>query len=339
MFFLEKHTLQKKASIVSMINNWLQLTHRTAIITGAGSGIGAAIAKAFSGQGCNVLLVDVNEENVKNVSNECFETLNTLNAGHDNVTDKVNLMGRWSKYVVCDITNKKEVIDMLQYADRLARESSPRIPLLLPFASILVNAAGITRDGLIHNINEEEFDKVLNTNLKGTFLTCQAFCQPQRLDTILGETNKDDTEKHDDPKSSSMSVNSASIINIGSIVSEKGNLGQTNYAASKGGVIGLTRALAKEMAFYSRKRQNSSDNHNHSVCRSNIRVNTILPGFIHTPMTDKIPDHVQRSIKNRIPLREFGTPDDIANMALFLASERSNYVTGSTLECSGMIAL
>ncbi len=335
---------------------WLQLSYKTVIITGAGSGIGSAIAKAFAYQGCNVLLVDIHKDNVQRISQECVQIgqklqqqqrykYNNQNKTRDNSYNTQSIKQTpWSNYIVADITKKSEVHGIIQHADSLAKESSSifnggnenenNMDYSPPFASILVNAAGITRDKLIHNISEEDYDHVLNTNLKGTFLTCQSFCQPDRLDAILGgsynEIEKDLNVCH--------GGHFASIINIGSIVSEKGNIGQCNYAASKGGVIGLTRALAKEMAFYS---TNYSLKHKINDISSSriVRVNAILPGFIETPMSDGVPDHVKERIKKQIPLGEFGSADDIANMALFLASSRSSYVTGATFECSGMIAL
>jgi len=156
----------------------------------------------------------------------------------------------------------------------------------------------MTRDAFITKMKECDYDKVLDVNLKGTFLTCQEFLSPER------------------------DLQGGSIINVGSVVSEQGNLGQANYAASKGGVLGLTRALAKEVA------------------ARRIRVNVVLPGFIDTPMSQAVPKPVLNAIKRKIPLGRFGKPQDIANLILFLAScERSGYITGECIECSGMISL
>ncbi len=373
------------------INNWLQLTNKTVIITGAGSGIGSAIAKAFTLQGCNTLLVDVHEEHLQDVHTTCQELQQLLLQRKDeekkqNYEDdsmmKTNSSGGdhyyhnnyrpWSHSFVCDVTLKDQVRDMMEYTDtKIVQEqqeqqqqqqqqdslySSTTIPSPPPFASILVNAAGITRDGLIHNISEANYDDVLNTNMKGTFLTCQAFCHPKRLDGILGLDKKNEV-------TGSHNWYSGSIINIGSIVSQLGNVGQTNYAASKGGVVGFTKALAKEMALYSttsrqcnydldddknfHKVAASSDNqqeshyhHYHHRRKSRtIRVNAILPGFIDTPMSEAVPDHIKERIKQKIPLKEFGSAEDVADMTLFLASDRSRYVTGTAIECSGMISL
>jgi len=183
-----------------------------------------------------------------------------------------------------------------------------------PVASILVNCAGITRDALIDNMSVESFDDVVGVNLRGTWLACKYFCADDRLRLLLQEQ---------EPTSTSIATDrGASIINIGSVVSRTGNVGQSNYGASKGGVVGLTRSLAKEMA------------------RCGVRANCILPGFIDTPMAKAVPEHIRDGIQRKIPLGGFGRPEDIANLALFLASsERSRYITGETIECSGMIAL
>lgn len=290
------------------------------------------------------MLVDINGDHLKQVHQECTQILQDVQQQQKN--------NYWSNYIVADITNKTHVFDMVEYADSLAKESQQERHQVLngsSNASILINAAGITRDGLIHNIKEEDYDHVLNTNLKGTFLTCQAFCDPKRLDQILAMGKDRNESIASDEGDMCMFPQSASIVNIGSIVSELGNIGQTNYAASKGGVIGLTRSLAKEMAYYVSAKQklaHDSDammqnqpNPNRIKERLNIRVNAILPGFIDTPMSNAVPDDVKARIRAQIPLQDFGSVDDIANMTLFLSSSRSSYVTGSTFECSGMISL
>ena len=132
----------------------------------------------------------------------------------------------------------------------------------------------------------------------------------------------------------------ASIINIGSIVSSYGNVGQVNYAASKGGVEGLTRSLAKEMAFLSRRAAGESIlEKNDKPPTPSIRVSCILPGFIDTPMASAVPDKILDKMRTKTALGRLGQPQDIANLALFLASDRSSFVTGETFECSGMLRL
>mmetsp|Transcript_29496 Transcript_29496/g.85855 ORF Transcript_29496/g.85855 Transcript_29496/m.85855 type:complete len:161 (+) Transcript_29496:465-947(+) len=157
----------------------------------------------------------------------------------------------------------------------------------------------------------ESFDDVIGVNLRGTWLACKYFCADDRLRLLQEEE-----------QTTNRIGGCSSIVNIGSVVSRTGNVGQSNYGASKGGVVGLTRSLAKEMA------------------RCGVRANAILPGFINTPMAEAVPERIRDGIQRKIPLGSFGQPEDIANLALFLASsERSGYITGETIECSGMIAL
>jgi 3-oxoacyl-[acyl-carrier protein] reductase len=158
---------------------------------------------------------------------------------------------------------------------------------------ILVNNAGITRDTLLMKMTEKEWDEVIDVNLKSTFNTSKAVIR------------------------SMLSEKYGKIINISSVIGLVGAIGQTNYAASKAGVIGFTKALAEEVA------------------RKNICVNCIAPGYIQTPMTEVLPDAIKNSILERIPMKRFGNPIDIANIALFFASHLSNYVTGQVLTGDG----
>ncbi|KAH9488639.1 hypothetical protein Btru_061268 [Bulinus truncatus] len=160
---------------------------------------------------------------------------------------------------------------------------------------IAVHAAGITKDNFILKLDEKSFDDVINVNLKGTFLINQAVGRAMQ------------TAK----------IENGSIVNISSIVGKNGNIGQTNYAASKAGVIGLTKSAAKELARY------------------NIRVNTILPGFIETPMTEKVPEHIMQMITAMIPLKRTGKPQEIAEVCAFLVSQKSSYITGEAIEVTG----
>ncbi|PLX17829.1 MAG: 3-oxoacyl-[acyl-carrier-protein] reductase [Candidatus Muiribacterium halophilum] len=157
----------------------------------------------------------------------------------------------------------------------------------------LINNAGITKDSLIMRMKEKDFDSVIAVNLKGVFNMCKHAMRP--------------LTKSDDP----------SIINISSVVGLMGNPGQCNYSASKAGVIGLTRSLAKEMA------------------GKNVRVNAVAPGYIKTPMTDKLSQNQQEAISQTIPLKRLGNPDDVANVCLFLASTAAGYVTGQVLAVDG----
>ncbi|KAL7464390.1 hypothetical protein ACHAXS_004747 [Conticribra weissflogii] len=242
---------------------------------------------------CNVLLADVHEGNLSATISECRRI-----APFD-----VSI-----EATICDVTNKSQVRCAVQKADDLALVNSN---CAAAKASILVNSAGITKDAKISNLSDADWDNVLGVNLKGTFLMCQAFCNPDRLANMgdcLG----------------------GSIINIGSIVSKCGNIGQVNYASSKGGVVGLTRSLAKEMASLSLRSSNETI--------PIIRVNCIQPGFIQTQMVDTVPEGILLELENRIVLKRLGLPEDIANLALFLASHRrSGYITGEVMECSGML--
>jgi len=336
------------------MQSWLQLTHQTAIVTGGGSGIGAAIAKALCKEGCSVILADVDKNAVQQVADSCTSILErdfNINSDRLDTNNRRHPMAR-AIPIVCDMTNKYEVSSLIRDADELAKEVSSsvkgssriensyqnesqgktlegkRILQPHPVASILINSAGITKDGLMHTISLHDYETVLDVNLKGTFLACQAFCAPPRLQSICDST----MEK------------GVSIINIGSIISESGNVGQTNYAASKGGVVGLTRALAKEMAFLSSRMMDSKTIGNTEEGIEEalpfVRVNAILPGYISSPMSDAVPQRSQAQIRKKIALKRFGKVDDVANMALFLAStDRSGYVTGECLECSGMISI
>lgn len=223
--------------------SWLQLSGKTAIVTGAASGFGRAVAHGLADAGCRLVVGDADKEGVERVADE--------------------LKGS-AEPITCNVASKTQVQALIKAGG--------------DDASILVNCAGITRDAFITKMSEEAYDQVLDVNLKGTFLTCQEFVSAER------------------------GLQGGSIINVGSIVSEQGNLGQTNYAASKGGVLGLTRALAKELAV------------------RRIRVNAVLPGFIDTPMAQAVPEPVLNAIKDKIPLNRLGTPQDIANLILFLAS-------------------
>lgn len=290
---------------------------------------------------CNLLLADRQEqiEQLEEVTSECYRAASTNN-NYNNILISQSL---------CDVTNKSQVQQAIAHADEVATNATTTSKNISSVASILVNCAGITRDNKISNISNNDWDDVLDVNLKGTFLMCQSFCEPSRLNTLLlGDTIID----KNNPKKKKGT--GGSIINIGSIVSSYGNVGQCNYAASKGGVVGLTRSLAKEMALFSWKATSTVDTI--VGCSSNdvgeqqeddtaslaptVRVNCIQPGFIHTPMAHAVPEKVLNAMKQKIALRRLGTADDVANLALFLAStERSGYITGESFECSGMLRM
>lgn len=245
--------------------SWLQMANKTAIVTGASSGIGAAVAKALCHEAsCQVLLVDSDESQLHTIQQEC---------------------GSSSQSRVCDVSKESQV----QHLFRSFPSES----------SILINCAGITRDGWIGKMDlASQWQSVLDVNLTGTFLCCREF---------LNQNSFPD---------------GGAIVNVSSVVALQGNLGQTNYAASKGGVLSFTKALAKEVA------------------HRNVRVNCVCPGFIETPMVKSVPEKVQDQIRQKVALREFGRPEDVANLILFLAScERARYITGEAIECSGLISL
>ncbi|XP_030853698.1 estradiol 17-beta-dehydrogenase 8 [Strongylocentrotus purpuratus] len=162
-------------------------------------------------------------------------------------------------------------------------------------ATILVNSAGITRDQLMLKMSEEDFDEVIKVNLKGTFLMCQAVSQAMVKSKVTG----------------------GSFINISSIIATMGNIGQANYSASKAGILGMTMTMAKELS------------------RFDIRCNSVLPGFISTPMTDRVPEKVIKMMLSLIPLGTLGQPEDIAETCLFLASPASKYITGASIDVNG----
>ena len=275
-------------------SNWLQLTNKTAIITGASSGIGRATAQALHALGCHLVLADIqsptpHEDTTISLQPGVIDTTATTGTGTESTVRQVQ----------CDVTKREEVDALMSTALNWSEESTENAA---PPASILINCAGIIRDRRVEFMTEDEWDSVLTVNLKGTFLTCQSFLQ-QRTANVLCTTP-------------------ASIVNISSVVAQQGNIGQVNYAASKGGILGLTKALAKEVA------------------RRNVRVNAVLPGFIQTSMSDQVPDHILTNIiQPRIAMQRIGRPQEVADVIVFLASDRSSYISGTTIECSGMISL
>lgn len=209
--------------------------------------------------------------------------------------------------VQCDITDPSQVKDLIDEADDFALSRS-QDDQNRSFSTLLVNCAGITKDNWISRMEMKEWDDVIDVNLKATYMTCRYFLDDERANRLF-------------PKDGDRQLSSGAIVNIGSIVSERGNLGQVNYAASKGGVLGLTRALAKEVA------------------SRNVNVNAIVPGFIHSPMSHAVPEHIKERMMLQIPQRRFGDPDEVADLVCFLLSPRSSYITGESIVISGMIAL
>lgn len=258
------------------------------------------VAKSLLSVGCHVVMADHNYDSIERASKD----LETHDASHH--------------LIECDVTSPNDVKNLIQRADEFAArtkgEKSSYGHDIVPAATLLVNCAGITRDNWVSRMELDEWNDVLDVNLKGTYLTCRQFLDQERADNLFPKL-------HSSGDASLQSRPDASIVNIGSIVSELGNLGQANYAASKGGVLGLSRALAKEVAI------------------RNIRVNSVVPGFIDTPMARAIPDHVKDRVMNQIPMKRFGTSSEIADVVSFLLSPRSGYITGESVTVSGMISL
>ncbi|ETN95549.1 3-ketoacyl-acyl carrier protein reductase [Zhouia amylolytica AD3] len=245
--------------------NMKLLDGKTVIITGASRGIGKGIAEVFAAQGANIAFT-------YNSSTEAANALeNELSA------KGVKVKGYKS--------NAADYEQAQQLAEAVVKE----------FGSIdvLINNAGITKDNLLMRITEEDFDKVIEVNLKSVFNMTKAV---QR--TMLKQRK-------------------GSIINMSSVVGVKGNAGQTNYAASKAGILGFTKSVALELG------------------SRNIRCNAIAPGFIETEMTAKLDDQVVQGWRDAIPLKRGGSPEDVANACLFLASDLSAYVTGQVLNVDG----
>lgn len=243
------------------------LEGKTAIITGAARGIGKAIALKYAQQGANIAFTDLAiDENAKATEAEIAKL-------------GVKVKGYASNAANFEETHKvvEEIVKDFGRVD------------------ILINNAGITRDGLMMRMNEQQWDMVININLKSAFNFVHA------LTPVF------------------IKQKSGNIINMSSVVGLSGNAGQTNYSASKAGMIGLAKSIAKELG------------------SRNIRANCICPGFIITEMTGVLSDEVKKKWAEQIPLRRGGTPEDVANVAVFLGSDLSSYVTGQVIPvCGGM---
>jgi 3-oxoacyl-[acyl-carrier protein] reductase len=245
------------------------LKDKVALVTGAGRGIGQAIALEFAKQGAKIVLSDLKKEFLAESETRI----------HDLKTTSCIL-------TQANVANGDEVAQVV----KIALDTYERI-------DILVNVAGITKDGLLATMSEQDWDDVLSINLKSAFLFTKECARPM------------------------MKQRAGNIINIASIIGIAGNAGQANYAASKGGLIALTKSTAKELA------------------KRNIRANAIAPGFIKSKMTDKLPPDLVEKMKERIGLKRLGEPQDVANVAVFLASDASAYVTGQTIVVDGGLVI
>ena len=240
------------------------LSGKIAVVTGASQGIGEVVAEKLSEAGAHVVCIARSTEKIKKI------------------VEKINNSGFKASYISCDISNGKKFTDAITN-------------IFSEFKSldILVNNAGVTRDALLMRMNEEQWDTVLETNLKGAFHGMKAAVRPM------------------------MKKKSGRIINITSIVGLTGNAGQANYAASKSGLIGMSKSIAKEVA------------------TRGITVNCIAPGWIETKMTENLPEKSRDELLKRIPQARTGRPEDIAYAVLFLASDEANYITGQTITVDG----
>ena len=241
-----------------------QLSNQIAVVTGAGRGIGRAIALRLAGAGADIACVSRTVENSEKVAAE------------------IRALGRKAWAHAVDVADASAVTAA---AEAILAEAG-RI-------DILVNNAGVTRDGLLMRMSEADWDTVLDTNLKGAFLFCRAFSRPM------------------------LKQRSGRIINVASVVGLTGNAGQANYSASKAGLIGLTKSIARELA------------------SRGITVNAIAPGFIDTDMTAVLNEQTRAEVLKQIPLGQFGKVEDIAEAALFLAAPSGRFITGQTLAVDG----
>jgi 3-oxoacyl-[acyl-carrier protein] reductase len=252
---------------ISYLRSMLQ--GKTALITGASRGIGKGIAEVFAKNGCNI----------------AFTYASSVEKAMAFEKELSGLYGVKVKGYQSDAANFSQSMALAE-------------TVIADFGKIdcLINNAGITRDTLMLRMTEEQWDEVIDTNLKSAFNLTKAF-----LKHFLGNR-------------------AGSIINMTSVVGVMGNAGQANYAASKAGMIGFTKSIAKELG------------------SRNVRCNAVAPGFIETEMTHSLDEHVRKQWAESIPLKRGGSPEDVANVCLFLASDMSGYVTGQTLSvCGGML--
>lgn len=242
----------------------MKLKGKVAIVTGGARGIGKEIALAFAREGCDLAICDVNEAALAETEKEIEAT------------------GRAALSGIVDVTKADQVESFVHKTlDKFNK------------IDILINNAGITRDGLLVRMSEQDWDSVLSVNLKGAFNCTKA------VSKIM------------------MKQRDGRIVNMASIIGIMGNAGQANYAASKGGLIALTKSVAKELG------------------SRNVRANAIAPGFIQTDMTAKLSDEIKGEMFKLIPLGKFGTASDVANLALFLVSDESAYITGQVVQVDG----
>jgi len=245
----------------------MRLENKVAVITGAGSGIGKETSLLFAKEGAKVVVADMNER----AGEETVEEIKKYGEGF---------------FVKLDVSNREQAKQMV----KITLEKYGKI-------DVLINNAGIVQDAFLSKMTEEQWDKVINVNLKGVFNCSQAV-----VEVMMNQGN-------------------GVIINTSSIVGLNGNVGQVNYAATKAGLIGMTKTLAKELG------------------KKGIRVNAVAPGFIATPMTSNVPEKILEMMKEKTPLRRLGEPRDIANAYLYLASDEANFVNGAVLCVDGGLVI
>lgn len=246
----------------------MRLKDKVAIITGSAKSIGAAAAKKFAQEGAKVVICDLKQTDI------------------DAMVEKINSAGGEAIGFVADVTSLAQVTAMVQAV--LGKWG--RI-------DILVNNAGIIMDAQLYKMTEEQFDKVIDINLKGTYNCAKAV-----VDTMIAQK-------------------SGVLLNVSSIVGLYGNFGQTNYAATKFGVIGMMKCWAKELG------------------RKGIRANAVCPGFIDTPILAPMPEKIIKAMEDKVPLGRLGKPEEIANALAFLASDEAAYINGIVLEVGGGVII
>lgn len=241
---------------------------KTAVITGSGRGIGAAIAKRLAKDGYNIVINELSEQAGEQSAEEC------------------RALGVKASVYACDVSDYAQCEEMVK-----------KIKEEFGTIDVLVNNAGITRDGLLLRMSEETYDDVIRINQKSVF----------NMTKLVGAVM--------------LRQKSGSIVNLASVAGLYGNPGQMNYSASKGAVIAMTKTSAKELG------------------SRGIRVNAVAPGFISTPMTDKLTDEQKNAILAQIAMNRYGTADEVANVVAFLCGEQSSYVTGQIIEISGGLSM
>ncbi|MDX1815259.1 MAG: 3-oxoacyl-[acyl-carrier-protein] reductase [Thermodesulfobacteriota bacterium] len=242
----------------------MRLEGKVAVVTGAGQGLGRACAECMAAEGAKVVVSDMNAESGEAVAAAIRDS------------------GGEATFIACDVGDKAQVTALIAGA----------VAAFGRLDSVVANA-GIVNFSDFLDLSEEDFDAVLRTNLKGTFLLTKAVSRPM------------------------MKQRNGRIVNLSSVVGQMGNAGQSNYSAAKAGIIGFTKSMARELA------------------SRGVTVNAIAPGFIMTAMTAALPENVRQGFLDQIPMGKFGTPEDVAELAVFLASEGASYVTGQVIGING----